>query len=1448
LGSIGSIYNAKELAQTYQSLLLVEISVVNGPTLYLSTHPLSHTYWGTPSAGSYEYNGHEWIPRIVSQNIAATQAMSDLGVDTPPTLQLVLADPDAVLYQYEQDYGFKGATVRIYSVMWDAGDTATGSFSSDSPAPVKFVGICAAAAFDDRTLTFTATSLLSMGNCQVPGIRIQPLCSWSFPSTSAQRLASVADDSSQYYQCGYSWDQADGVGNPDPASGGAAAFSMCDYAWDSCIARLGDASAAVPIMQDQGRRWTGRFGGYQYLPSLNAGMQRNFVTGAWSQITNAQVGPALYGNSIPQNYGQTWINPIITGVYSDGNYTGFECIIGYGVVNAILAVIVNGTYVWQLASDAADRPNNHIPVNNTVANGSKAAGLGYWITVCAGQRNGIPNQAPGWGNQGDPYGSVSAIYVNVINTQVAAGSIPTVQILVQGSRLRMYTTPTAYTDATTNPPSAVTSNPVWILLDLLTWANWRYSDIDIQSFIDAAAVCDTQIKFENMAGEYINIYNEVAEPAYLRFSVGFSLSQRQAVGPLIQGLRNAMRAMLYFDYNTGLLSLKVKRTLAAQQSAPIVGSNYNTPIAGYLDDGVTPSSGYAAYSFDQSNILKDDSGKLQISVHQLTNNDSPNKSTVTFQDRENGYSQDSLTIVDTEDVARLGFEIYGSMNVVGPQTFDHINRITNTWFAENYRGNGRPNDQGSYVGDTGGTLIFDLTTSMKALHLVVGHICLVSDLQHGITNQLARVTRIAPSQNFETCQVTLQWHNDIWYYDTYGQATAQPIYAKQMMTSNRPPFAWRADYEVPIAGDALYDPTDHSFGIAQTYVAMGDGSLVAQALITGKIPVNSFPGNPGQPQLELIGIGSSGGGYPSGTSYVAAIVDYDSLGLNISPLSNPVGVTLTSPQDALSFAVQNWPNNPSGYLAFAGQSELALSFQESFASLPTGSPSIVKLTNAYNVASLGPPDSLFENFRWRLNVIDYPGVWMAAVAAVSTASLQISMAYHDVNFFSNQWHNRILSVLGVKSQYPGATPNVPIANFLVSGNDTSGNLSLAAGNPTTCVGGGSLNPGDIVTLRFQPTFGEDSTGYYFEDLGLVNAMNYAPVQFPILEGVDLLTIWELAIGGYQTGSGSSITHAVQAQASGQYIIRNGGSSRLPRTPSPDYAYPIPPGSIVLVTGTGVPGLDGEWAISYPGAPQPLGSTNNIQLVGSNSVPIQQPFYGGTVSYTTGVPINSLVGDLALIIAGVGQGTYAKIASNTATRFYIQGTWPVQPDSTSIIILIQATPFVEAFSDQISNGVLGLVESFGVNMPNYSATPILIRASTQGPTAQYSPEPLDHCREMYVFGNSDLAMQPAYNIPLIGSPLTGIPNLTANSQQLVTLLADVNIAAAIGYPVGAAMSWSIFIDQSGAGNYNAIFDPAVYIGVGQIVSGPGTYSVLTFVSQGDGTHRLQNQMIGLALTS
>src|SRR5262249_19317980 len=91
-------------------------------------------------------------------------------------------------------------------------------------------------------------------------------------------------------------------------------------------------------------------------------------------------------------------------------------------------------------------------------------------------------------------------------------------------------------------------------------------------------------------------------------------------------------------------------------------------------------------------------------------------------------------------------------------------------------------------------------------------------------------------------------------------------------------------------------------------------------------------------------------------------------------------------------------------------------------------------------------------------------------------------------FATDEWAGRVVGVLGINANNLTAFPYIPVANFLVSGND-SATLNLASGDPTTCVQGESLKLGDVVVMRFSPTFGEDSNGKYFEDLKNINALN-----------------------------------------------------------------------------------------------------------------------------------------------------------------------------------------------------------------------------------------------------------------------------------------------------------------------------------------------------------------------
>jgi hypothetical protein len=85
------------------------------------------------------------------------------------------------------------------------------------------------------------------------------------------------------------------------------------------------------------------------------------------------------------------------------------------------------------------------------------------------------------------------------------------------------------------------------------------------------------------------------------------------------------------------------------------GSNSSTAIASTLRGGGT-ASGFTAYRFDESN-----SWDLKCDNQQVAQ--MPNRVTFSFQDPTLEYAISTFSLVDPDDVARVGREIPGGLQV-----------------------------------------------------------------------------------------------------------------------------------------------------------------------------------------------------------------------------------------------------------------------------------------------------------------------------------------------------------------------------------------------------------------------------------------------------------------------------------------------------------------------------------------------------------------------------------------------------------------------------------------------------------------------------------------------------------------------------------------------------------------------------------------------------------------
>lgn len=1037
----GTILSNKDAQpQAYKPLLLASFQFIDGTFLYLSTLPLNI------AEGGFAYFGQNYLGRIAAEDIQAIQIRSDQGIDRIPSVTIHISDADKFIFSnYEKTIGFKGATVTLTLVLYEAD---TGNFSSD--AYPKFTGICDAPQFDQGcdVLSVSATSSNNMGKASLPPLRIQQRCINTFARNAVERKAGASDMASWQWSCGYDPDQpctdpelaGDGRrGNTTGAnlidaygrkiSDASGNFILCDYTKDSCVQR-------GMYTQDSSGRKTGRFTGIQWAPVHTLTRSESYTDGKWADILSNR-NDAIYGDVYPLVYGNQWVNsPKIANVLGDANSTRMEVIVCVGDVgpNGILEVVVNGVIVpFQNPKDA----------------------LFTWRFVNTGSRNGAPSSDALYDSNGDPYGSLCTIEIVVYRALADSTSPPTVRVLCAGPKVKVPNTDSPADQAIW--PYQPSNNPAWCLLDALIWANWRYEQIDIPTFRAAAA-------FANIGVNYVNLSNQtVSHPRYL---CEFALTQRKQAAEVVAGVLQSFNAQLVRNNNSGLLQLYIRQTLADQQGSPVSGSNYGTPIQSVTAAGFL-ASGFAAYRIDESSIARvRENGPSTLRIYKRPSADSPNRVTIGFQDRDNSYAQDSISMVDADDVARAGGyqggnEIPANLQATGISSFDQATRVANVYLGENLRGNEN--------GDTRGTWYFDWVSTIKLEHLRVGHICLFQYQQLGLTplaqlfaggvpipGILVRIIKIAPSSDFRSVSITAQWHEDVWYTDLYGQRGA-PLYSNpRKHRPVRPPFPWKPNAQAPITGDSIFAPSELTFGVSPTFSVGSNGESIAELSITGVHPSNDLSSgtNAAQPPLVplqgVTGVDLTASIVPG--TYLIGVVAKDAAGY-LSPMSELITVVVPvgSSTNTIGTGSVNWQAHSAGFITYAGPNSQSMCEQS------TGSGTPASFTfKTLNVASYGPPDLAFDHLVFKTKRSFHGGVFGAQANAVGLGTLKFTGS----TFTVNQWAGRNISMV---ARMAGDLSAIPVADFRVVSN-TADTLTVT---PDPLAAG--VNVGDVFIMRTQPT-------------------------------------------------------------------------------------------------------------------------------------------------------------------------------------------------------------------------------------------------------------------------------------------------------------------------------------------------------------------------------------------
>jgi hypothetical protein len=888
---MSTIYEIKELAVPQTPLMLFDCTLTDGTVEHWSTHKC------TVGSTSYE-------ARVLKHNVFEIQAASDYGVDGIPRISLTMANADGHFSQLERATGLKGAKLATRFVFYDLqGDSAV------TEAIILFNGVCNPPdEVTESQFRITAMNRMNMQRVLMPQVRIQRRCPWDFPTTAAQRTEAFDGGTqgkySRYYRCGYSPDVSGGAGSL--LSG--APYTSCTFTRDACTAR----------------GMFNNFGGIEFVPAV---IQVRTYGAASSHESTVTANESRYNDFVPVVYGTAWYTPPVVFARNDGNLTRMEVLLGIGEIQGVVTLLANDV---------------EIPVG---ASGTNMTGTGWYNVPTLGTRSGGFNldflNSDGT-PAGDAYGSMAYASV-VVPSKISSGtSLATIKVLIQGVKIPVYDSNAAYVG------EQFSNNPAWILWDVLRRSGWAESELDVASFVTAAAYCDETIAAEDNYG------NAISLP---RFQCNVVLRKRRSAGDLIRGIRMAARLMLTYDAD-GKVQLLVENTLALQQPAKPVGTNSTETLNG----------GWPAYEFDDgtygfSGILRGSTGEPAIKLWGRSSADTGNRFGIEFQDALNEYQQDSYSIVDADDVAKAGQEITGTLTALGLPNFDQAARILKFNLDKSIRGN-------TYV---------EFDTSVRAVGLRPGSIITLTYLREGFDRQPFRVLKIAPGSNYGTARITAQIHDDAWYLDTNGQTTASSGTGNSTGTGLGVP--------KPLVGTVVDANGDVQLGMSDTTETEADGSVKVSLSVSFTVPRTPASSGPGKPLLDLTPVIGTGGTLSGARTLYYAVTAVDA-SEEEGAMSFVVRATLpVGSGQCVKLTGLRWASKTSTFSVYRGSSPaqlLRIAAAQPLSDTFTDNGASPDLTAA--------PDPNFDhvNFYWRLEHQPEVAATIHTTTTIGNATLEMA--------------------------------------------------------------------------------------------------------------------------------------------------------------------------------------------------------------------------------------------------------------------------------------------------------------------------------------------------------------------------------------------------------------------------------------------------------------------------
>ncbi len=815
---MSTIFELKEAVSTATPLVCFEFVFTDGHIERFASQECS-------------VEGSAYGRRVIEQQLHENSLGGDDAIGAFTRIGITLSNTDGLLTQVERTHGFKGAEVIARFVFLERG---TGT---PVAAPmVVFRGVADTPLMvDESRMTLVAENRFSLFHAKLPSTPLQRRCPWHFPYDAETRAEAVDGGAngrhSMFYRCGYSPDVAGGKGNLD----GGSPFT-------GCAGTRADCASRGMLDRDENSQTTRRFGGFTYLPAST--LVRTHGSRAMQPATVNGNHPRS-NDVAPLVYGQGWLTPPLIHSFNDGNLTRMLLLLCDGPVEGVQRVVVNGA---------------EIPA---AVEGRDMSSTGWFKAVASGSREGTFLSKPdndGYYPEADPHGSMATLEVVFPNALQKGSAAPAVEVLLKGLRVLTFSAEGA------SAGLVYSSNPAWVLLDVLLRSGWQVTELDLASFARAAAHCDDLVEVGTWSG---------ATQMQPRFSCNLVLQKRRSVAEILRGIREA--SFLFLRSNAdGELEVAVESTIALQQPAKTALSNATETLNG----------GWPVYEFgDGTNgrggILRKSSGAPAFRLLSKPASDCPNRIYAEFQDAWNDFQSDRISLFDSREVRRRKQEIVQNSRAMGLSTYPQAARSI---YAALKRSNA-------------GNVQVEFETGLRGFGVRPGDLITITYPKHGLDRQTFRILRVSPSVDLHTTRIVAQLHRDAWYSDiVLDEIGGIDRYRRPGSLFSTPR---------PLSGQLVYADGTSNFDIVETAAAASDGSYRVQLSCGFILPANKVSGELAAPVAPLVPtLIPEGGTLPPGETYYYRLTSVDANELE-SETTPPIAAV--TPTGASGFGVTLQP-------------------------------------------------------------------------------------------------------------------------------------------------------------------------------------------------------------------------------------------------------------------------------------------------------------------------------------------------------------------------------------------------------------------------------------------------------------------------------------------------------------------------------------------------------------